>query len=107
MNKFQAFIVACLIAIVANLTYSNFKNSAETSVTATQKQTVVEIVAKVSTPYDALGNGMNGFIVKYGNELQFVKYDSGSMFDKMPTPKYLNVAVTPNGQVGYIPLTTY
>jgi hypothetical protein len=64
---------------------------------------VVSVVEKTVLDYGTLQK--KGFLVKHGQEFQFIAYNQGSRFDNLSTlPKHLVVFTDPDGTQNVIPL---
>lgn len=93
-----AVIAVALVIIALNMTVQSFRSTSSaptvTAVAQSQKDerivsTILPVVMRASTDYDALGSGTTGFVVQDGASLSFVRCDQGSRLGSMPTPKYL------------------
>ncbi len=102
-------IALALVVIAANLTISTFRSSKSgiTQQPLVVKYSVVKVIEKAATDYDGMGAGSYGFVVKDGEQLGFVEYDKGSMFDKMEMPKTLLIADFGENKKVITPLTGY
>lgn len=97
-NRISNLVIAiALVAIAANMTYSNARKPATEPVKAEER--VVQVIGRVSSVFDGIGV-TTGFLAKDGDKLVIVRYDMGSMADNEAyQPKYLNVVKMADGQI--------
>lgn len=89
----QGVIAAALVAIALNMSIANIAASKpEPKATFTPIHKIVPVVGKYSSR-----SGSPGFVVQDGQELRVVRYDYGSMFDRMAMPKYISIEIHVEG----------
>ena len=85
-TEFQKIVIALYLVVLQLVLMNlfNFRSEYKTELEVPEKTiefTVLEVVDRVATDYDAQGSGTSGFIVKDGSQLLYLEVDKGSRLD--------------------------